>query len=112
MANKERVKMPILERAKQFAPFSPLKGLGRDLAKKERLRVLVDKKIVSEDMAAENDRVLHGISVGDMVEAVYYDAGEYIKKRGLVAEISAEKKLIKIVDTPISFDDLFEIKED
>ena len=112
MANKPRVKMPVLERAKQFAPFSPLKGLARSLAKKERMRVLVDKKIVSEDMAAENDRILRSVSVGDMVEAVYYDSGEYIKKRGLVAEISAEKKLIKIVDTNILFDDLFEIRAD
>ena len=45
-----------------------------------------------------------------MAEAIYYDQGEYIKRRGLVAIISAEKRYLKIVDTVIAFDDLFEIK--
>ena len=112
MANKPRNKMPIIERAKQFAPFSPLKGLSRALAAKERQRVLVDKKIVSADLAAENDRVLHMLYPGVMAEAVYYDSGEYIKKRGLVAEIEPAKRLVRLVDTVISFDDLFEIRTD
>ena len=108
--SKQRVKMPVQERAKQFAPFSPLKGLTKALSVKERQRVLVDKKVVSEDMAAENDRILHLLKAGDMAEAIYYDQGEYIKRRGLVAAISAEKRYLKIVDTVIAFDDLFEIK--
>jgi len=108
--SKERVKMPIGERAKQFAPFSPLKGLSKALMAKERQRVLVDKKVVSEDIAAENDRILHTLEPGMMAEAIYYDEGEYIKRRGLVTQLSAEKKFVKIVDTVIAFDDLFEIK--
>ncbi|MBQ5810810.1 MAG: YolD-like family protein [Clostridia bacterium] len=108
--SKQRVKMPVQERAKQFAPFSPLKGLTAALMRRERQRVLVDKKLVSQDLAAENDRVLHLLAPGVMAEAVYYDNGEYIKKRGLVAEISARKKYVKIVDTVVGFEDLFEIK--
>ena len=112
MASKQRVKMPVAERAKQFAPFSPLKGLSKALSAKERQRVRVDKKVVSEDIAAENDRVLHALSAGMMAEAVYYDDGEYIKKRGLVAGIDPEKRMLKIVDTEINFDNLFEIRMD
>ena len=107
-----RVKMPILERAKQFAPFSPLKGLSRALATKERQRVLVDKKVVSEDMAAENDRALHMAAPGIMAEAIYYDNGEYLKRRGLIAVVDPAKRIVRIVDTEISFDDLFEIRLD
>lgn len=110
--SKLRPKMPVSERAKQFAPFSPLKGLSQALAKKERLRVLVAKKEVSEDMAAQNDRVLHMASPGMMAEAVYYDQGEYLKKRGLIAAVDPQKRFVKIVDTQISFDDLFEISLD
>ncbi len=112
MANKPRVKMPVLERAKQFAPFSPLKGLTRALISKERLRVLVDKKLPSADLAAENDRVLHESAPGMMAEAIYYDNGEYLKKRGLIAEVNPAKRYVRIVDTEISFDDLFEIRLD
>lgn len=35
MAAKERSKMPVSERAKQFAPFSPLSTLGEALRKAE-----------------------------------------------------------------------------
>ena len=35
MAAKERTKMPVSERAKQFAPFSPLDRLGEALRKAE-----------------------------------------------------------------------------
>ena len=107
--NRPRVKMPISERAKQFAPFSPLKGLQRALSQKERLRVLVKKREVSEDMAAENDRALHIARPGMMADAIYFNNGEYIRRRGLVAKIDAKKRIIRIVETEISFDDLFEI---
>ena len=35
MASKPKTKMPISERAKQFMPFSALKGLDEAIAKKE-----------------------------------------------------------------------------
>ena len=79
---------------------------------KERQRVLVDKKLVSADLAAENDRLLHIAAPGMMAEAVYYDKGEYLKRRGLIAAIEPQKRYIRIVDTTISFDDLFEIRLD
>ncbi|MDO4608938.1 MAG: hypothetical protein Q4B40_07095 [Clostridia bacterium] len=34
----ERIKMPIEERAKQFAPFSALTDLGKALKEKEQLK--------------------------------------------------------------------------
>lgn len=107
--SKLRVKMPVSERAKQFSPFSPLKGLRQALAKKERLRVIVKKREVSEDMAEENDRALHMARPGMMADAVYFNNGEYIRRRGLVAKIDAERRVIRIVETEIDFDDLFEI---
>ena len=39
MANKPRMKMPVSERAKQFMPFSALKGLDEALREKERIIV-------------------------------------------------------------------------
>ena len=39
MANKPRMKMPASDRAKQFMPFSALKGLDEALREKERIIV-------------------------------------------------------------------------
>ena len=36
MGHKPRIKMPIAERAKQFAPFTAIRGLSEALRKKEQ----------------------------------------------------------------------------
>lgn len=105
--NHKREKMPIQERAKQFAPFSPLRGLHEALAKMER--VVVPKAELSEERAEELNRVLLQIAKGDMVNAVYYSEGEYVKMMGKVARINPSEGFLQIVDTKISFEDLYQV---
>ena len=59
MANKPKQKMPIADRAKQFMPFSALKGLEEALKTKERQ--IVDKKELSEELSRELSRNLSEI---------------------------------------------------
>ena len=51
MPSKPKQKMPIEERAKQFMPFSALKGLEEALASKEK--IIVPKKELTQDYAEE-----------------------------------------------------------
>lgn len=107
MKSKERRKMPIEERAKQFAPFSPLRGLHEALRQMER--VVVPKAELSEEKAEELNRALLQTQKGDMVTVVYYSEGEYVKVTGKVARLNLDEKFLQIVDTKILFEDLYSV---
>lgn len=107
MKSKERRKMPIEERAKQFAPFSPLRGLHEALRQMER--VVVPKAELSEEKAEELNRALLHTQKGDMVTVVYYSDGEYVKVTGKVARLNLDEKFLQIVDTKILFEDLYSL---
>lgn len=107
MGNKPRVHMPISDRAKQFMPFSALKGLHAALAQKER--ITVEKIELTEDKAEELDRQMAHLHVGSMISIVYYHNEEYVKLSGRVARLNKASRILQIVNTKISFDDLLEI---
>ncbi len=108
MATKAREKMPREERAKQFMPFAALRGLDEALAAVEK--IIVPKKELSEEMLNELDEVMHQVKKGDMVTVVYYQKGEYIKTKGMVARIDENARILQVVNTKINFDDLLEIE--
>ena len=57
--------MSIENRAKQFMPFSALKGLYEELYSKEK--IIIDKKELSQEMAEELDLKMHQIKKGDII---------------------------------------------
>lgn len=107
MKNSKRTMMSIEDRAKQFAPFSPLRGLHEALKQMER--VVVPKAELSEERAEELNRVLLHIEKGDMVTAVYYSDGEYVKVTGKVARLNIDEKYLQVVETKIAFEDLYSL---
>lgn len=104
---KVRPKMPRQERAKQFMPFSALKGYKEALRSKEK--VVVSKADLSDEYKEELDRKLRLIQKNDIVTVVYYNKNEYIKISGMVSRIDKTSRILKIVNTKISFDDLYDI---
>jgi len=108
VGSKVRGKMPLSERAKQFAPFSALRGLPQQLAEKEQ--VIQPRKIPSADMAEQLNRMLQTLRPGHMVTVVYYCGGCYRKKMGMVARIDCRLRILQVVEEEIPFDDLFEIR--
>lgn len=106
MVKNKRAKMSPLERAKQFMPFAALKGLPEALLEKER--VTVPKSELSDERSEEIDRELHKIEKGDIITAVYYSNGEYLKIRGVVTKI--DMHILRIVNTEIKIDDLYDIE--
>ena len=107
MASKPKNKMSVQNRAKQFMPFAALKGYEDALAAKEKITVA--KIELSEDMAAELDEKIHLLEKSSMAGVVYFCREEYVKKTGLVAKIDSTCRMLQIVDTKISFDDILEI---
>ena len=106
-----RPKMSREMRAKQFMPFAALKGYEDALRAKEH--IVVPRAELSEERLNELDEVFSELSVGCMVECIYYSAGEenYIKKTGILTRIDKDSGLIKIVNTSIGIKDIYDLKK-
>ena len=104
----QRNRMSRQDRAKQFMPFSALKGY--ELALREKEKVIVPKMELTEDMAEELDRKLHQIKVRQLVTIIFYSDDVYQKKTGMVSKLETDLRYIKIVNTRISFDDIYDIE--
>lgn len=110
VGNSIRPKMSRQDRAKQFMPFAALKGYEEELRKKEK--IVVAKMELSEERKEELDREFSQISKKDMVTAVYFDKGEYLKISGMVSRIDIDARLIVIVNTKIKLEDIYDIRLD
>lgn len=109
MAGRPRTRMSVEQRAKQFMPFAALRGLPEALAAKEK--VIVPRVELSEEMAAELDRKMHMLKKGEIATVVYFSKDEYLKMTGMVARIDETARVLQIVNTVISFDDILDVEE-
>ena len=108
MANKTYPMMDRSNRAKQFMPFDALKGFREALKEKER--ILVPKKELSEEQKEELSYKLNQIQKMDMVTVEYFQNGEYVQVTGVVSKIDTDSRILKIVNTKVSFDDIADLK--
>ena len=94
-------------RAKQFIPFSALKGYEEALRAKEK--IVVEKIELSEEKKEELDFKIQQIQKNDIVTVVYFSKEEYIKVEGMVSRLDMDAKMLKIVNTKIPFDDIYDL---
>ncbi len=94
-------------RAKQFMPFAALKGYEEALRAKEK--IVVERIELSEEKKAELDYKIQQIQKNDIITVVYFLKGEYIKLEGMVSQLNKDAKVLKIVNTKISFEDIYEL---
>lgn len=106
--NYKHPKMSIENRAKQFAPFSALKGLPKELSAMEK--ITVPRPELSEDMEEELNRTLSLLKPGDMATVIYFSGDEYIKVIGMTARIDVNCRILQIVEKKIPFDDIYSIE--
>ncbi len=96
------------ERAKQFMPFSALKGYDEALRQKEKIPV--PRREISEEYAEILDYKLHQIRKKDIITVVYFCKNQYLEVTGMVSRIDKTARILKIVNTKILFDDIYDIK--
>ena len=109
MAEKPKHKMTIEERAKQFMPFSPLSGLGRALAKKEKEKTKVTRKELSDDKKNEINIGISLLSGAHNAVIKYYRNGEYLEFKGKAERILNDRKIIVTKDGEIKFSDISDV---
>ncbi len=106
---KIRAKMPPSQRAKQFAPFDAVVGLRQALKEKEKIRML--RKELSDDMISEINTTLKNLNIGDTVRVIYYSAFEqaYLTVIGQVQKIDTKNQTLTIAAFDIKFGDIYAI---
>ena len=96
------------DRAKIFLSFAALKGFEEALREKER--IVVEKKTISEDMRMTISYRLSHLKKNDMVKVVYYNSDEYLEMQGLVSKIDETFQELTVVKTKISFENIYELR--
>ena len=106
---KIRVKMPRSQRAKQFAPFDAVVGLRQALREKEKIRV--NRKELSEDMINEINDTLKNLDIGNNVRVIYYNSVEmaYLTAIGQVQKISPKNQSLTVGILDGRFEDIYTI---
>lgn len=101
-------RMPVSERAKQFAPFSPLNGLSKALRAQERTPQ--PKPALCEDQIACLNRQLMGLKRGMEIEVLFYRNGEVQRARGVVTVLRRALRQLTVETQDVFFDELLEIR--
>ena len=95
------------ERAKIFAPFSPLRGLDEAYRAKER--VIIPKAELLCDRIEEINAKLKSLQFGNFVKITYYSDGGYKTKTGRIQSVLPNKNTL-VLDTEIEFSDIYDIE--
>ena len=74
----DRMRMPRINRAAQFAPFDALKGLQEALRVKEFEHDKIAKSELSEEQAKRLSKILLEFEKGDVLEVTYFKDGYYL----------------------------------
>ena len=98
------------DRARQFMPFAALKGYDELVRSKEK--IITPRKELSEYKAEILSQKLLSVKKGDIVTVLYYDTDGYVKKEGMVATVDLNFRILTVVKTRISFDDIYDLKGD
>lgn len=97
-----------INRAHIFQSFDALKGFREIL--KEQERIIVPKKILSEDDLEILNRKIAYIQQGMVITIIYFDQSQYVQIEGIVTKINFDTKIIQIVKHKINFYSIIEIK--
>ena len=97
-----------IQRAQIFQSFDALKGFREIL--KEQERIVVPKKVLSEDDLDDLDRKVHQLKKGMIVKVIYYDRGQYIQLEGVISKINLDTKILQIVKNKLNLLDIVDIE--
>jgi len=102
-------KMPLSQRAKQFAPFDALKGFKEAIQDVNYQTELVDRIILSEDQLDKLDEIAHSLNKGERITITYYHKGRYLKLSGIFTRVDEIEKVMVMAGEVFRLDDIIEI---
>lgn len=96
------------DRAKQFAPFSALKGLEKAIQEQENLRT--QPVLLSETRNAELDYLLHQVQPGQSIQITFYNGQRYQTVKGQVRKIDRSGKFLLVDECRVPIASIYEIQ--
>lgn len=103
-------KMPLSQRAKQFAPFDALKGFNSAIKDMESKTDEVEKITLSEDQLQQLDEILVSLKKGNEVTVRYYRNRRYVNIKGFFDRYDEYDRTIIISNQKLKMDDIAEIR--
>lgn len=97
-----------IKRAHIFQSFDALKGFREIL--KEQERIVVPKKVLSEDEYEALNRKIQCIHPGMVITVTYYDSGQYVLLEGKVSKINFDTRFIQIIKSKIDIKSIVDIR--
>ncbi|MDD2413930.1 MAG: YolD-like family protein [Eubacteriaceae bacterium] len=97
------------ERARQFMPFSALKGFDQMVQEQERQTE--PRRELSEESADALSRILTKLQKGAGVRVTYYRFDHYETVTGQVKNLDPVYRILRVGDCRIAIDDIFQIEE-
>ena len=104
MRTQQRTRMKQADRAKQFMPFSALKGLEEAI--EEAGTVREPRRELLDDEAEELNRGLNTLEEGDEIMVKYYTEGGYVTKAGIVKGLDRDARMLETDGAKIKTDDI------
>lgn len=98
------------DRARQFMPFSALRGFEEMIRESER--EVTPRRELSEYEAEILSRKLLRVQRGDVVRVTYYCVDSYVRMTGMVSQIDLPMRTLRVIKTNISFDDILDIENE
>ena len=110
MGYEKRIKMSREERAKQFLPFSAVRGLEEALEmKRQELFVDVPHVLLSDAEEEINDTLKSTVK-GDVIEVEYFDGVKNTLVKGSVDYIKEKERVISVEGKTIKFEIIGKVK--
>lgn len=103
MALKQRARMPVSQRAKQFMPFAAVKGLEEALRNTEQRAMSSSQQDLCEEQIAQINQNLCKVQKGMLATITYLLDGRILTLSGTVEMISEARQTINISSTVIPF---------
>lgn len=95
------------DRARQFMPFSALRGFEELI--RQQNAVPEPRRELSEEQASVLSAKLAQVRRGMLVAVKFYDRTGYVTLRGMISEVDFSMRTLTVVKRKIPFDDLIDI---
>ena len=116
--SKKYNRMPIINRAAQFAPFAALTGYEEAI--EETGRLTTDRKEIDEYLKVEINNKLNILisdeNVPKDVEITFFvpnlrkEGGEYVSKKGVVTKVDNNRKIVIVDNESIDIENIIRIE--
>ena len=95
------------DRARQFMPFSALRGFEELINRVESAPT--PRRELSEYEAELLGRKLLKLTRGSLVAVTYYNGEAYVRQEGMLSEIDYTLRFLRVVKKQIAFDDISDV---